>query len=214
MRSHIAGAVGLWFTLVSGAEAHVPYIEWTDFTVARPFVVKKPTQSKVIYSWLSTGSDVDVYSVQIDKETRLTAEMIVPVCPTYAEFRPSFAIVGPGLPAPQQAIPFTIHPGYGATVVSNGTTGEPRNTFFEPFGGKFYYDGPTFDEVLTQPGTWYVVAWDPAGTGGDYSAVIGYEENFTLVDILRSLINTALVRLNFELHTSCPACETCQSGGQ
>ena len=39
--------------------------------------------------------------------------------------------------------------------------------------------------------------------GGDYVAVVGYKERFSLTDFFRALINTFKIRFNRELHTDC-----------
>jgi hypothetical protein len=88
-------------------------------------------------------------------------------------------------------------------VVPNVTADEPREVFYEPFGAKNYYDGPAFDQTVAGRGTWHIVFWDPDGQGGDYVAVVGKQEQFTLRDILRSLLNTRLIRRGRELHVDC-----------
>ena len=68
------------------------------------------------------------------------------------------------------------------------------------FGGKSYYQGPRFDETINISGTYYVYYWDPYQKGGDYVAVLGYKEQFPPLDFLRALINTPLIRHDYELH--------------
>ncbi len=185
------------------AAAHVPYIERQDYGWPNPFVVQDVEQSKAMYAWLSSPSDIDVYAFNVTETTDLFVEVIVPVCPAYEQFLPSYAIVGPGLPDPGDELPVDLPPGYGAIVVPNLEPGAPRDTFFEPFGGKWYYEGVSFNEPASTPGLWLVIVWDPYAMGGDYVASIGLEERFTPRDILRSLINTPYVRQGRELHTDC-----------
>jgi hypothetical protein len=188
--------------------AHVPYLERRDFSVQQPFTVRKSiTQSIAVYSWLETdwvnpSTDIDVYSFTIkDQPLRIFLEVIVPVCDGfYANFTPWFALVGPGLPPANQTLPFEIPLGYGVIVKQDVPPGSPREEFYEPFGGKSYYQGPRFDETLYLWGTYYVYYWDPYQKGGDYVAVLGYKEQFPPLDILRALINTPLIRRGYELH--------------
>jgi len=196
-------------TLLGAATAfgHVPYFETTDFTWEEPFRVRGSiAQSIAVYSWLEVANgateDIDVYQFTIRRPTSVFVEALVPVCPAYAEFRPSFAIVGPGLDVPEQALPFDLPDGYGAIVVPNYSD-QQRPTFYEPFGNKSYYDGPDFEQVLSTPGTYYVVVWDPAGIGGDYVAVLGDKEIWWPWDIIRALIQTPKIRRGLELHTDC-----------
>ena len=88
--------------------------------------------------------------------------------------------------------------------MQNKKPGEPRDTFYEPFSAKTYYDGPEFNQEVTTPGgSWYIYYWYPYKIGGDYVAVLGSKESFSLLDTLRSLINTPKIWLNLELHTKC-----------
>jgi hypothetical protein len=159
-----------------------------------------------VYSWLTTdgvnpSTDIDVYSFTIKQPLRVYLEVIVPVCDGYyANFTPWFALVGPGLPQPNQTLPFDVPQGYGVIVKQDAPPGSPREQFYEPFGGKSYYQGPRFDETINISGTYYVYYWDPYQKGGDYVAVLGYKEQFPPLDILRALINTPLIRHDYELH--------------
>lgn len=186
------------------AAAHVPYIERNDLSWLVPFEITDVTQSIAVYAWLQTSSDVDVYTFRVTEPVRLFAEVIVPVCPAYEAFLPSYAIVGPGLPAPSAPLPLPLPLGYGAIVVDNVPPGTPRTTFYEPFGGKSYYSGVAFDEAVSGPGPWAILVWDPYESGGDYVMTSGYVEEFGRAEVLRSLVTTPYIRRNKELHTACP----------
>jgi hypothetical protein len=187
--------------------AHVPYLEFQDYTDHQPFNVKKTIeQSIAVYAWLEyktgeTSTDVDVYTFTITKPARVYIEVIVPVCEGfYEEFVPWFAFAGQGFPNPPQDLPFEIPEGYGVFIAENVAPGETRETFYEPFGGKSYYKGPIFDQLINQSGTYYIYYWDPYQHGGDYVAVLGRREAFGFDDIIRALLFTPLIRLNLELH--------------
>jgi len=186
------------------AIAHVPYIEKQDFSEEHPFIVHDSIEnSKAIYAWFNTGTDVDVYTFEVSAPVMVYAQAIVIACPSLEGLLPWFAVVGPGLPVPNEELPFNLPDGYGAIVVKNKNPGEPRDTFYEPFSAKTYYDGPEFNQEVTTPGLWYVYYWDPYKIGGDYVAVLGSKESFSLLDTLRSLINTPKIWFNLELHTKC-----------
>lgn len=193
--------------LCTTVAAHVPYFEHKDFTEQKPFRVRKGVeQSIAVYSWLSSNEniseDIDVYSFKIrSKEKSLYLEIIVPqIEEVYQDFLPCYALVGPGLPPPNQSLPFSIPADYGAIIMFNLEPGEDRETFYEPFGGKTYYKGPIYQTNLTTKGTYYVYCWDPYYQGGDYTMVIGRKERFGPLDILRALIYTPLIRMDKELH--------------
>jgi hypothetical protein len=198
----------LTVSLVTLASAHVPYIERSDYTEENPYYVWKMIEkSKAFYSWLepnqeNIGDDIDVYMFKVrNKPVNIYVELIVPVVNSYyADFVPWYALIGPGLPEIQQSVPFSIPDGYGGIIMENVEPGEKRETFFEPFGGKSYYQGPILDENITEPGTYYLYCWDPYQMGGDYVLVIGKGEFFGPVDIIRGIINTVIIRRDGELH--------------
>ncbi len=184
--------------------AHVPYIENEDYSAEHPFVVTDSIEnSKAIYAWFETGADVDVYAFEVSEPVTVYAQALVIACPSLEELLPWFAVVGPGLPAADEALPFELPAGCGAVVVKNKNPGEERDTFFEPFSAKTYFDGPEFSREVTTPGSWYVYYWDPHKIGGDYVAVLGLKESFSIPDTVRSLINTVIIWFNLELHTTC-----------
>jgi hypothetical protein len=195
------------FLTAQPALAHVPYMEDADYSPEAPFQVPQPLEkSRAFYSWLETGEDIDVFAFEITEPTRLFAQAIVPVCHGYEGLLPWFAVVGPGLPPPEVPLPFDLPDGYGAWVVENEDPWSPRETFFEPFGNKWYFDGPVFDQVVSTPGTWYLYYWNPHGVAGDYAAILGPSEIWDLFDILRAVIYTPMIRQGQELHIQCLLC--------
>lgn len=93
--------------------------------------------------------------------------------------------------------------GYGAVVTPNPIPEGEREKFYEPFGGKWYYNSSVYDQVVDESGEYYVIYWDPAQIGGDYVAILGRQEIWGLDDILRGLLITPLIRLDMELHVDC-----------
>jgi len=188
--------------------AHVPYIERYDYSEDHPlFVWKMIEKSKAFYAWLENDGvnpcdDIDVYKFQINNNPKnVYIELIVPVFEDYyKDFVPWFALVGPNLPEPDQNLPFDIPENYGVIVNENVLPGSERDTFYEPFGGKSYYYGPILDIDISEKGTYYIYCWDPYNKGGDYVLVIGKGEFFGPIDIIRSIINTGLIRKDRELH--------------
>lgn len=200
---------GIFLSIATLSFAHVPFFERKDFSEAQPFLVPNTIeQSIAVYAWLENdevgySEDIDVYVFHIEEPARIYLELLVPVCEGYEEFVPWFALVGPELPEPEETLPFELPSGYGAVVLPNVYPGEARDSFYEPFGGKSYYEGPIFDKMIEIPGTYYVYFWDPDQNGGDYVSVIGWEEIWRPRDIIRGLILTPLIRRDRELHIDC-----------
>ena len=192
-------AAGFFWVFTLSALGHVPYLEEEDFSPKRPFFHFDVTQSIAVYAWLESPDDVDVYVCWVQQPSRLFLEALVPVCPAYESFFPSFAVFGPGLPAPATPV---IGP-YRLATVDWSDRSEPRETFYEPFGDKTYYQGPAYDQQVTIPGLYFIFVWDPDGVGGDYVLAIGKEERWPLPAILRALIETPKIRRGEELHSPC-----------
>jgi hypothetical protein len=51
---------------------------------------------------------------------------------------------------------FDFPQGYGAIIREDVPPGTTREQFYEPFGGKWYYQGLKFDGVMNNSGTYYV----------------------------------------------------------
>jgi len=189
------------------AAAHVPHLEYVDYSFERPMAIPEPVEkSRAFYAWLEDPDDVDVYAIEIAEPSRLYAQVLVPVCQGYEDLLPWFAVAGPGLPPPDVELPFELPPGYGAWVLENEEPWTPREAFFEPFGDKWYFEGPTFDRDVDEAGTWYLYYWSPLGATGDYVAVTGPAEIWEIPDILQALVFTPMIRRGEELHIACRVC--------
>lgn len=184
--------------------AHVPYIEGADYGPTAPFEMKRVANTKALYGWLQTPADVDYVDIPLAAPATLVAEVDVQVCPALAQFLPSYAVIGPGLPAPTSPLPIALPDGYGAIVVPNLPPGSDRPTFYEPVGGHTYYEGVPVTVQADRPGRWALVVWDPYGLGGDYVLSTGYLEKTVPSDYLLVARNTPIIRANGELHTPCP----------
>jgi len=184
--------------MATGAWAHVPYLEDSDFSSSAPFKCPSALQSTAVYSWLESDTDVDFYTLNAYTCIAFFAELIVPVFDAYADFRPSMALIGPGLPEPAELLPVPLGPGEGAVVLHDAGI-EPRPQFFEPFGNKSYYQGPRL-ELKIKPGRYRLIYWDPEGNTGDYVAIIGKYEIWLPKDIIRAFKITPIIRAGGELH--------------
>ena len=193
----------------SSTQAHVPYIEFVDYSESRPFKIRDSVEnSKAIYAWLKTGQDIDVYTFDVTDPVRVVIDITVQKCEAFEDFLPWFALVGPGLPEPDEEVPFELSEDNGAIVWKNIEPGEERTEFWEPIGEKCYYWlGPQnwFDQEISVPGTYYIYYWNPDGFAGDYVASIGFLEGVnTPLDNLITLLISPLIKLNLENHTRCP----------
>lgn len=169
--------------LASAAVAHVPMMEGPDtHSFKDALKIPRPETSYAVYSNLDRPGDIDFYSFEVKKPMKAHVSLIVPYRPEYLDFYPVYAVVGPGLPAPQSKVPFDLEKGYGAVVFSGMPSAE-RPVFYEAFSRVNYYEGiPKFDQELREPGIYYIVVWRPSGETGAYILGYGLAEKFTAKD--------------------------------
>lgn len=193
--------------LAPAALAHVPYLETQDFSPTDPFVVSWSVEKSIaVYGWLDGPTDVDDFRLEIHPGDQVYLEVLVPECAEYADFRPSMVLFGPGLPPAPPEVAGIVPPGAGAIVIDNPDDGLPRPTVYEPFGDKTYFEFPELDAIAPRGGTYGLAVYDPAGaagTGGDYVAVIGTTESFSVRDSVRAAQITPIIRADGELHVQC-----------
>jgi hypothetical protein len=202
------------------AEAHVPFLE-PDRPSDAPAVQRDPfpgaihlpdaAVSRAVYGTLAPWESFDAYRLSVSRTVSTPVVMLVPKTGEYRDFRPAFALVGPGLPAAGVEPAFirarlrtaytAVSPVSGAyprvLVVPDLGTAE-RPAFYEPFSFTSYYRGGD-TRVDLRPGvTYYLVVYDPAGQTGEYALGIGEAEKFTAGDALRSVV--AVVRIKLGLY--------------
>ena len=199
-----ARALGLALILAGmPATAHVPYFETSDLSAEAPFVVRNIEQSKAIYAYLESKGDSDQYLLLVREPVRIYAKTIIPYCSKYTDFRPSFALIGPGLPAVSETLPAEIPAGHGAIVVHDPPVGASRPSMYEFFSDQFYFEAPVLDMRVSEPGDYRIVYWDPSGEVGYYVAIIGRREEFSAEDMSRSMTNTIELRKRSYIHGDC-----------
>jgi hypothetical protein len=169
------------------ALAHQGVYESIDTTgFQNPIVLAKPTVSYAVYMRLDHSGDVDYVSFKVDGPMKVKASLLVPQRPEFLDYYPVFAVVGPGLPAPEIEVPFEMPAGCGAVVLKSEPQTE-RGKFYEPFSMTRYYRGfKVFEQEVTEPGTYYIVVWHPAGEYGDYVVIYGEKESFTPKEMLKT----------------------------
>jgi hypothetical protein len=111
----------------------------------------------------------------------LHLEIGVPKIERLKDFRPAYAVLGPGLPAVD--LPFAIPEGYGGWVFKTDQIATPES-FHEEFTGTDSWVFPVQDLTLPEAGQYYVVAYAPEADTGKLWVAIGTAESFTPDDIL------------------------------
>ena len=158
------------------AEAHQPYFEDDDWTPATAFLVRDPTVSTALYATLSSRTDVDYVVFSGQAGQRILLGMTIPQIDGQEEFAPTFALMGPGLPAAVLPSRVEMLDGAGATLLVATPGAAPE--FFEPFSRTSYWERQ--EERVTMPadGDYRIAVWDAAGRVGRYTLVVGDREIF------------------------------------
>ncbi len=195
--------------LVSTAQAHVPVIECSDFSAAKPGVIAGTVEKSIaVYAWLEDVDDVDVFCFTLrGDESLVFVSSLVPRCECYAAFLPYIAVAGAGLEGYPGALKREEVKALGYTrleenlisddplvIVENYDLagGQVRDTFFEFFAHKWYFGGPDFIwENPGKSGIYYIYVWVPeigGDSAGDYVLEVGRQEIWTLREILRTFL--------------------------
>lgn len=163
----------LLLLLALPAQAHRPGA--LDDTV----IVSDPT-----ISWTYTGTFDDgdeVYTLQLHYDAPFAApfEILVPTRKAWEDFRPAYAIVGPGLPVPSDLevalLPKDLPEGLGAFIAWNDAP--ERDVYFEAVMRRTLWSSGT-TAVALQAGDFEIWIWSPDGATGDFQMAFGVEENF------------------------------------
>ena len=190
--------------LCGPALAHVPHMEKQDFSKAEPFRVVNIPQSKAMYAYIDQPDDVDHYVMNVEGPTRIYMHTNIPFCPEYRDFTVTYALIGPGLPETDAALPVDVPAGHGVIVVRDDFAApDDRPVMYEPFSARTYWEGPDYSISVDQPGEYRMIVWQEAGVQGDYVAVIGRQEQFGPKDMWLAITNTPVIRRGGELHVAC-----------
>ncbi|MCX5743500.1 MAG: hypothetical protein NT062_13485 [Proteobacteria bacterium] len=163
----------LLMVLARPALAHTP----GKLLASSPYLVANPADSYALFGVFKTGHERFV--VQLSHVERFAApvEIFVPHVDALRAHRPAYAVVGPGLPAPDAAelaaLPAPLPIGWGAVVESNQVS--PRPVFFESIMRRFFWTSESLAIVFPQ-GPSEIWVWSPEHTTGKFGLGFGVEE--------------------------------------
>ena len=162
--------------VVSVAWAHFPTLsDGTANSASNALIITDPDLSQVIYHEVTAGAPQLWLQFDLSAGQSLYVELGIPLLDRLADYRPALALIGHGLPPAD--LPFAIPDGLGAQVFASEQTGQPEE-FYERFSGTSSW--VLVSETLTVPasGTYYLVAYEPAGQPGKLWAALGTREDF------------------------------------
>jgi hypothetical protein len=172
MRGALLVLVGLGLALV--ARGHAPG------NLADEFVVPNPETSWALYGSFATGDEVFVVDLDLAQDFATIFEVLVPHRTAWAEFRPRFAVVGPGLPVPDEVerarLPRPLPAGAGAFIEHNDAT--HRTVYFEGVTRSVMWTTGAIALPLGH-GAHQIWIWSPDHASGDFTFGLGVEEDFS-----------------------------------
>lgn len=171
--------------LTSLALAHQPWMA-AEGQYASPevaFPMEDPGLSIVVYDQLSCEFPQLWLRFEAQADEELWAQLGMPYLDRQVGWRPSMAVLAPGLPAPTADLPFDVPEGLGVQLLDSGSVSAPEQ-FYEPFSGTTSWVLRA-EWVAPEAGEGWIVAWDPAGLTGKLWLAPGTREEFNEEDFAR-----------------------------
>lgn len=168
------------FLAVSGgaqvASAHLPiFDDGTAVDAEHALVISDIGLSQVVYHEVTEPVQPLWIALDAAAGQELYFNPGVPALDRLKDYRPAFALVGPGLPA--ATLPFDIPAGDGAEVYPTTDITDPE-FFHEPFSGTDSWILFKKTVALPQSGRYYLVGYIPSGQPGKFWVAIGKREEF------------------------------------
>lgn len=155
------------------AQAHRPGTLKGETTVDNPYV------SWVFAGRLEKGDEVYVLKMEMERPFATPFEMLVGRSEANRDFRPQYAIVGPGLPKPDRRteaiLPRPVPDGMG--VFYEAHDAEERQVFFETIMRRNYWSSGTIAIPLLK-GKYEIWVWSKDQQKGSFYFSFGVEEKF------------------------------------
>jgi len=165
------------------ASAHRPYFADGDHVGAESaFVIEEPEISMVLYGDVSCENEQLWMTFDAEAGFPLYLQLGVPEIDRLDEFRPSMALLHPGLDEPVEALPFAVPEGFGVQVWHTPADAE-SDAFYEPYTQTHSWIWQEETVELLGSGQGYVVAWNPDGWTGKLWLAMGTVEDFSGVDM-------------------------------
>jgi len=178
-RMHLLSAIVVGSLSTTGW-AHKPSFGNDHASADSAFQIIDPDISIVLYAEISCTAPVVWMEMNTGDRDEIWVELGVPMLDRFVDYRPSLAVIGPGLP--DADVPFDLPDGMGATIINTDDVEEPSE-FYEPFtqtDSWILYQG--WLEVPPES-TVYLAAWDPEEFTGKLWVAVGKIEDFSDVGI-------------------------------
>ena len=192
--------VALWSVLLP-AHAHKPAFSGDYGTPEDAWEVVDPEVSIVLYQEITCELPHLWMTLEGEAGFPLYIQLGVPVVDRLSDYRPSVALVAPGLPEPTEALPFDLPEGTGIQVFDTQAVDAPGE-FYEPFTQTDSWVWVEETVELPETGQAWLVAWDPGNQTGKLWVATGTVEDFSDVETVEFIEWSAAVK---EFHETDPA---------
>jgi hypothetical protein len=176
-------ALSLGVAFFSGAAlAHQPdFAQAGQSAYETAYVLPDTKISRVLYTESPCPAAPQVVAFDGQAGAKLFFQLGLPALDSLTTYRPTIALVGPGLPASSE-VPIGVPAGSGALVFSSASA--QKTDFFEPFSKTTSWILLERRETLPATGRYYLVTWEPTSRAGRFWVATGEEEkvDFTKID--------------------------------
>ncbi|MGC9530549.1 MAG: hypothetical protein ACP5G2_08105 [Candidatus Bipolaricaulaceae bacterium] len=163
------------------ALGHVPLPGGEYVNANSALFITDPGLSQVIYYQLT--SERPQLWLAVEGPGEVWVRLGVPAIPDLSDFRPRLALVGPGLPMPQEGLPLAVPGSMGIELLTTDS-GTARQVFHEHFTDTRSWIQGDWEIELRRKGTYYLVAYAPDGRYEKLWVAIGRREAFTWEEVL------------------------------
>ena len=160
---------------LSLAFAHKPSFGEDFSSPEQAFLVDDPNISIVIYQEITCELSQLWLELEAEEDMELYVQGGVPVIDRLEEYRPTLAVLAPGLPDVED-IPFELPPNLGALILEPEETSSP---FYEPFTQTESWIWVEETIILPEAGTAYIVGWNEEAWTGKMWIATGTVEDFS-----------------------------------
>lgn len=165
----LAGGV---FLTPAPVVAHQPYCEEDDLTLDTAWGIRDANVSTAFYGTLEDDTDVDYFTLEAAADQRVYLSITIPQIEGQADFDPVIGVFGPGLPDEGVAA-HSFRPAMAGGLLLASTE---ATEFYEPFGGRYYWDRQEAIVALPEAAEYVIAVWHPEGEIGRYTFVYGQRE--------------------------------------
>lgn len=153
--------------------------ESPDAFYAQAKTIGDPTTgSQIAYDALLKPDEVDLYAFTASRDGTLPVEVLIPARASNRDFRPTVAVIGPGLSGSEnQLVPFPLHSDFQVLVVQPPDK-DKRDTIVEPLSVEKLYRGTSQPVSFVRGLRYYLAVYDPGRRTGDYVLGLGDQKSF------------------------------------